>query len=80
MNYLRVHAMLEEMIKAILNEQPGFAKVGNVWMEWDGEVLTWDIPLSEWDVEDVWQSLRERAKKHPDVDRIASCAHSLAEL
>ncbi len=80
MNHLRVHAMVEEMVKAILNGLPGFVHVGNVWMEWDGENLTWDTPLSEWNVNAVWQSLMQRATRHPDVDRIASCAHNLANL
>ncbi len=80
MNHLRVHAMVEEMVKAILNDQPGFVHVGNVWMEWDGESLTWDTPLSEWNIEAVWQSLMDRAIQHPDVERIASCTHNLANL
>jgi len=73
MNHLRVHAMVEEMVKAILNAQHGFVHVGNVW-------LTWDTPLSEWNIEAVWQSLMQRATQHPDVERIASCAHNLANL
>ena len=80
MNHLRVHAMVEEMVKAILNDKPGFVHVGNVWMEWDGESLTWDTPLSEWNVNAVWQSLMQLATQHPDVERIASCAHSFANL
>lgn len=80
MNDLRVHAMVEEMVKAILNAQHGFVHVGNVWMEWDGERLTWDTPLSEWNVNAVLESLIQRATQHPDVERIASCAHNLANL
>ncbi len=80
MNDLRVHAMVEEMVKAILNAQHGFVHVGNVWMEWDGERLTWDTPLSEWNVNAVLESLMQRATQHPDVERIARCAHNLANL
>lgn len=80
MNQSRAHVMIEEMVKVILNGQPGFAHVGNVWMEWDGETLTWDIPLSEWNVEAVWSSLMERSAYHPDVERIAICAEGLANL
>jgi len=80
MNHLRVQAMLEEMVKAILNGQAGFVHLGNVWMEWDGEKLTWDIPVSQWDVHEVWRALMERANDHPDIDRIACCAENLASL
>lgn len=80
MNQLRAHAMIEEMVKAILNNDPGFVHLGNVWMEWDGESLTWDTPLSEWNVKEVWKSLMQRAEYHPDVDHIAGCAHGLANL
>ncbi len=80
MNSLRVQAMLEDMVKAILHGQPGFVHVGNVWMEWDGKRLTWDTPLPQWDIDAVWQSLMQRAISHPEVERIAICAQSLANL
>lgn len=80
MNHLRAKVIMEEMVKVILNDQPGFVHVGNVWMEWDGEKLTWDIPLSQWDTNAVWRSLMQQATRHPEVEHIASCAHNLANL
>lgn len=80
MNPQRTQIMLEEMVKAILKGQTGFVHVGNVWMEWDGEKLTWDIPLSEWDTNAVWRSLMQQSTRHPEVEHIASCAHNLANL
>lgn len=80
MNHLRVHIMLEEMVKAVLNDQPGFVRLGNVWMEWDGQSLTWDVPLCQWDSDAVWRSLMELSSDNPEVERIADCAQNLANL
>ena len=80
MNHLRVQAMLEEMVKAILDGQEGFVHLGNVWMAWDGKKLTWDTPLSEWNVNEVWRSLMEQAEYHPKVEHIANCAENLANM
>ena len=80
MSHPRVQIMMEEMVKAILNGQAGFVRMGNVWMEWDGETLTWDTPLPEWDTNAVWRSLMQQASRHPEVEHIASCAHNLANL
>lgn len=80
MNHPRAQIIIEEMVKAILNDQPGFVQMGNVWMEWDGENLTWDTPLSQWDTNAVWRSLMEQATRHSQVEHIASCAHDLADL
>lgn len=80
MNHPRAQVIIEEMVKAILNDLPGFVQMGNVWMEWDGENLTWDTPLSQWDTNAVWRSLMEQATRHSQVEHIASCAHDLADL
>ncbi|RMH09093.1 MAG: hypothetical protein D6704_01900 [Nitrospirae bacterium] len=75
-----IQVTLEEMVRAILRDCPGFVPLGNVWMEWDGTRLSWDIPVHQWDVDAMCASLMRQAKRHPEIETIAKCAEALARL
>lgn len=75
-----IQPMLEEMVRAILQDRPGQVRLGNVLMEWNGSKLLWDTPVREWDVEGVWRSIMKYAQMHPEVEGIAICAEALANL
>ncbi len=46
-----IQLTLTKMVQVILRNQSGFVLLGNVWMEWDGQNLSWDTPVKDWDVE-----------------------------
>jgi hypothetical protein len=80
MEGLAIKDTLKEMIRTILDDQPGQVPLGNVVMTWDGHTLSWDVPVREWDVDGVWESLRHQAEYHPEVEEIAFCLEALETL
>lgn len=72
--------IIEDMVKAILNDVPGTLNLGNVLMSWDGHRLRWDLPLSDWDIEGVIDDLVDHAERNAHVERIALCAEALSRL
>ena len=80
MERLPIKDTLKEMILAILDHQPGQVLLGNVVMTWDGHTLSWDIPVREWDVNGIWEGLRQKAISHPEVEEIAYCFEALETL
>ncbi len=75
-----IQLTLTKMVQVILRHQPGFVPLGNVWMEWDGHTLSWDIPLKEWDVDAVCHSLIRQATPHPEVEYLAKIAEGFSHL
>ncbi len=75
-----IQLTLTKMVQVILRNQPGFVPLGNVWMEWDGQTLSWDIPLKEWDVDAVCHSLIRQATPHPEVEYLAKIAEGFSHL
>jgi len=75
-----IQITLTKMVRAILRDQPGFVPLGNVWMEWDGQNLSWDIPVKDWDVDAVCDSLTRQVAHHPEVDYIAKFAEAFSDL
>jgi len=75
-----IHITLTKMVQVILRNQPGFVPLGNVWMEWDGQHLSWDTPLQEWDVDAVCHSLMRQATTHPEVEYLAKFAEGFSHL
>jgi hypothetical protein len=47
MEGLAIKDTLKEMIRTILDDQPGQVPLGNVVMTWDGHTLSWDVPVRE---------------------------------
>ena len=75
-----IQKTLTKMVQVILRNQPGFVPLGNVWMEWDGQTLSWDTPLKEWDVEAVCHSLMRQIAHHPEVEYLAKFAEGFSRL
>ena len=75
-----IHITLTKMVQVILHNQPGFVLLGNVWMEWDGQTLSWDTPVRDWDVDAVCHSLMRQAIPHPEVDYLAKIAEGFSHL
>jgi len=75
-----IHIPLAKMVQVILRNQPGFVPLGNVWMEWDGQSLTWDIPHQEWDVDAVCDSIVRQAAHHPEIEYLAKIAEGFSHL
>ncbi len=75
-----IKIILTKMVRVILRGQPGFVPLGNVWMEWDGQRLSWDIPHQEWDVDAVCASLVRQAAHHPEIEYIANIAEGFSHL
>ncbi len=73
-----IQITLTKMVQVILRNQPGFVPLGNVWMEWDGQTLSWDTPLKEWDVDAVCHSLMRQAIPHPEVEYLAKIAEGFS--
>ena len=80
MNQATGQIILGDMVEAILNGQPGSLVLGNVLFNWDGQKLRWDLPVSEWNVEDVIDDLMTIAESNEHVERIALCAEALSRL
>ncbi len=74
-----IQITLTKMVRAILRDQPGFVPLGNVWMEWDGQHLSWDTPVKHWDVGAVCVSLMKQVAHHPEVDSIAKFAEAFSD-
>lgn len=73
-------AILEEMVKIILNHGPGHVTLGNVLMRWDGQRLSWNIPPYEWNIDEVCASLMQYARIYPEVEEIAIFAEAVSKL
>ena len=69
-----IQLILTKMVQVILRDQSGFVPLGNVWMEWDGHNLSWDIPREEWDLDAVCDSLIKQATHHPEIENLAKFA------
>jgi len=75
-----IQVTLTKMVQVILRNQPGFVLLGNVWMEWDGQTLSWDTPVRDWDVDAVCHSLMRQAIPHPEVEYLAKFAEGFSHL
>ncbi|MCZ6800086.1 MAG: hypothetical protein O7F12_06320 [Nitrospirae bacterium] len=75
-----IRETLEEMVRVILNDYPGFVKLGNVLFELTGNQLSWDIPHNQWDVDGICHSLKNHAQYHSEVEDIAIGADAYANL
>jgi len=52
---------IEELIRPIFDEKPGVIQLGNVSFVWDGERLSWDTPVMEWDMNAIGEDLVRQA-------------------
>ena len=75
-----IQRTLAKMVQVILRNQPGFVLLGNVWMEWDGQNLSWDIPHQEWDIDAVCDSLMRQIAHHPEIEYLAKFAVGFSHL
>jgi len=75
-----IQITLTTMVRVILRDQPGFVPLGNVWMEWDGQNLSWDIPHQEWDIDAVCASIVRQATHHPEIAIIVNIAERSSHL
>ncbi len=80
MKHPEIQKTLTKMVQVILRNQPGFVPLGNVWMEWDGQNLSWDTPVKDWDVDAVCDSLMRQATPHPEVEYLAKIAEGFSHL
>ncbi len=75
-----IQLTLTKMVQVILRNQSGFVLLGNVWMEWDGQNLSWDTPVKDWDVVGVCDSLMRQVAHHPEVEYLAKFAEGFSHL
>ena len=52
---------IEDLIRPILDEKPGTVQLGNVCFEWDGDQLSWDTPVMDWDMNAIGEDLVKQA-------------------
>ena len=52
---------IEALIRPIFDEKPGVVQLGNVSFVWNGERLSWDIPVMEWNMNAIGEDLVRQA-------------------
>ncbi len=68
---------IEALILPILDEKPGTVQLGNVGFKWDGEKLSWNIPVMDWDMNAIGEDLVRRAGENQKVsEMMRECGYS----
>ena len=67
---------IEDLIRPIFDEKPGVVQLGNVSFSWDGERLSWDTPVMEWDMNAIGEGLVRQAIGNQRLsERMRECGY-----